>query len=399
MRALLLGGDGFADVMEETDAPRAGGVQAHFRSHRAHQERHLHGVAQDVLREGRAEGERAHEAQHVRRDARHAGLRRCGRSGLLVGDGNLRARGRHGTLNRRGVDAPVCDQRSQRATGDLAAQGVERGEYDRVRRVVQQQRHARLRLERADVAPVAADDAPLQLRIRKLHRRGRELVQVRDGAPLDGIRDETLGNGLALLARGLLDAAGEDGGVGAELRVRAREDLAPCLLVGHLRELLQPIVGGDDVRSRLLLGGGHVGLLLLQGGHLLVQLLGATVQRVLALRKAVFDRLQLGAALLRGLVELLLRLHDGGARRDVRLLQLRLDLAFALLLAEAHLLLDRLRPPAADEPAQCVAEQQSKHQQHRDDDDRDAVRKEVPRAAPRIAGPGCEHRVTSPPSG
>ena len=177
-----------------------------------------------------------------------------------------------------------------------------------------------------------------------------------------------------------------------------REDFATRLLVRHLREVAQTLVGGGEIGRGLLLGGGNGGLLRLHCGGLCIQLVRAPVEGVLALRKSVLYRLKFGAALLGGRLELLLRLHDRGAGRDVRLLQLRLDLAFAFLLAKAHLLLNGLRAPASDEPAQRVAEQDAEQQQHRDDNDRDAVRKEAPRAAPGIAGEGCKHGVSTPPS-
>ena len=61
MCALFLGGYRLADVVEETNATGARCIKAHLRRHGAHEERHLHGMPQDVLREGRAERKRAHE--------------------------------------------------------------------------------------------------------------------------------------------------------------------------------------------------------------------------------------------------------------------------------------------------------------------------------------------------
>src|SRR5205823_13010431 len=52
---------------------------------------------------------------------------------------------------------------------NLAAQAVERREHDRMRRVVDDEVDAGQVLERADVASLAADDAPLHVVGRKLH--------------------------------------------------------------------------------------------------------------------------------------------------------------------------------------------------------------------------------------
>ena len=162
--------------------------------------------------------------------------------------------------------AAVGNKRRQRAAGDLAAHRVERRKHDGIRRIVQQQRHARCGLERAHVASVASDDAPLHLLVRQRHRSRRKLAKVRHGAPLDCIRHETAGDGIALFARGFLYAARENRRVGTEFRVRMREDFATRLLVRHLREVAQTLVGGGEIGRGLLLGGGNGGLLRLHCG-------------------------------------------------------------------------------------------------------------------------------------
>ena len=64
-------------------------------------------------------------------------------------------------LDARRVDAPVEDEPLHGLARDLAADGVEAGEHHRAGRVVNQHRHARQRLERADVPAFAANDAAL----------------------------------------------------------------------------------------------------------------------------------------------------------------------------------------------------------------------------------------------
>ena len=93
----------------------------------------------------------------------------------------------------RRVDAAVGDQPLDRLLGDLAAVGIEAGEDDRARRVVDDQIDAGGELERADVAPLAADDAALQIVARQIDDRDGRLDRVLGAAALDGFGDVLLG--------------------------------------------------------------------------------------------------------------------------------------------------------------------------------------------------------------
>ena len=75
----------------------------------------------------------------------------------------------------RRMDAAVGDQPLDRLLGDLAAVGIEAGQDDRARRVVDDQVDAGGELERADVAALAADDAPLEIVARQVDDRHRGL--------------------------------------------------------------------------------------------------------------------------------------------------------------------------------------------------------------------------------
>jgi hypothetical protein len=66
-------------------------------------------------------------------------------------------------LDPRGMDAPVLDQLDERQFRGLAADAVEGGEHDGLRRVVDDEVHAGQVLERADVASLAADDPPFHV--------------------------------------------------------------------------------------------------------------------------------------------------------------------------------------------------------------------------------------------
>ena len=66
-------------------------------------------------------------------------------------------------LDSRRMDASVLDQLLERDPRCLAADPVERRKHDRVRRVVDDEVDAGEVFERADVATLAADDAPLHV--------------------------------------------------------------------------------------------------------------------------------------------------------------------------------------------------------------------------------------------
>ena len=91
---------------------------------------------------------------------------------LLLDDPvDLRARLLHHLLDARGMDASVLDELVQRLPRDLAAHRVEAGQDHCLRRVVDDEIDARCHLQRADVAPLAADDAALHLLARQRYDR------------------------------------------------------------------------------------------------------------------------------------------------------------------------------------------------------------------------------------
>jgi hypothetical protein len=76
------------------------------------------------------------------------------------------------------VDAAVGDQPFDGLFGDLAAVGIKAREDDRARCVVDDEIDAGRQLERADVAPLAADDAALEIVARQVDDRDRRLNRV-----------------------------------------------------------------------------------------------------------------------------------------------------------------------------------------------------------------------------
>jgi hypothetical protein len=69
----------------------------------------------------------------------------------------------HHFLDAGGVDAAVDDKLFQRQARDFAADGVETGDGNGLRSVVDNEIHAGQGLQRADIAALAADNAPLHL--------------------------------------------------------------------------------------------------------------------------------------------------------------------------------------------------------------------------------------------
>ena len=116
-------------------------------------------------------------------------------------------------LDARRVDAAVGDQPLDRLLGDLAAVGIEAGQDDRARRVVDDQVDAGGELERADVASLAADDAALQVVARQIDDRDGGLDGVLGGAALDGFGDVLLGAVDGRLARLGVEPLEQVGGV------------------------------------------------------------------------------------------------------------------------------------------------------------------------------------------
>ena len=102
---------------------------------------------------------------------------------------------------RAGWMRPSAIRRLDRLLGHLAAVGIEAGEDDRAGRVVDDQVDAGGELERADVAPLAADDAALEIVARQVDDRDRGLDGVLGGAALDGLGDVLLGLGRRPISR------------------------------------------------------------------------------------------------------------------------------------------------------------------------------------------------------
>jgi hypothetical protein len=149
------------------------------------------------------------------------------------------ARLRDDLLNAARVNPSVSDQLLKRQSSDLAAHGVEPGHDHRVGRVVDDHVHAGGQLERADVAPLAPDDAPLHFIVRQGDGGDGDFRRVIGRDALHGQCDDLLGLAFGVSARALPDLAQAVGGVGARLLLHPSDELGLGLLRGHSREGLQ----------------------------------------------------------------------------------------------------------------------------------------------------------------
>ena len=120
------------------------------------------------------------------------------------------------------MDTSVRDELLERDLGHLAADRVEPRDDHRFGGIVDDELHAGLLLERADVPAFLADDLALDVVRRDLHGRRRELGHMRTGILLDDGRHdverpilERLHAVLAGLLAGIL--GGDLGGVGRRL--------------------------------------------------------------------------------------------------------------------------------------------------------------------------------------
>ena len=117
-------------------------------------------------------------------------------------------------------------------------------------------------LERADVAPLAADDPPLHVVARQIDDRDGGLDRVLGGAALDGVGDDLLGAGGGGLARLGLEPLDHVGGVAAGVPFDLLEEQLARLVGGQPGDALQLAlaIGGELFDAR----GGRGGALLVR---------------------------------------------------------------------------------------------------------------------------------------
>ncbi|OLD38046.1 MAG: hypothetical protein AUI83_24235 [Armatimonadetes bacterium 13_1_40CM_3_65_7] len=135
--------------------------------HQSRQEGDLHGVRQEVLPVGVAESKPAHQFDLFRMQAVHPGLKGCPLSLFTDPLIKLALRLLHHFLDAGRVNAPVDDELLQCDLGDLATDGVKRGEGYGFGRVIDDEVDPGKPLKSADVPPLAADDPAFHVVVRQ----------------------------------------------------------------------------------------------------------------------------------------------------------------------------------------------------------------------------------------
>ena len=332
--------------MEQTRALGELHIRAQLRRHQTGQMADLDAVLEHVLAVARAIAHAAEQLDQLVVDAVHVRFK----DGLLAGLANLIVYLALSLfdhfLDARRMDAPVGDQLFQRDSRNLAANRVKRGDDHGLRRIVDDQIHARRGFQCADVAALAADDAALHVLVRQRHDGNRGLCHVVAGAALNRHRDDVARLLFGLILRGLLDFAHHHARVVVGFLLDALHDHVARLVLRHLRDALQlgaalffhvlggllGLLGGGLLTCAILLrlGGQAIQLVLLalQAGLARVEVIRLFVKGFLALCHAALAALHLGAAVANLAIQLVLEADD---------LFLRFEDAFLLLLLRTAL--------------------------------------------------------------
>ena len=349
--------DGLADVMQKTGALGQGHIAAQFGGHDPRQMGNLDGMVQHVLAIAGAVAHAAQQLDQLMMDAVHVGLEDRLLAGLADLVVDLAAGLLDHFLDARGMDAPVSDQLFQRDARNLAADRVKRGDDHGLGRVVDDQVDARRRLQRADIAALAADDAALHVLIGQGDHGDRRLRDMVGGAALNRHRDDVARLLLGLVLGVLLDLAHEHTRVVIRLLLDALHDHILGLFLGHLRDALQlhaallvKLLRGLLSRlGRGLLARGELlsllrqavelVLLALQGRFACVEVVRLFVEGLLALSDAALAALHLGATVANLAVELILQADNLFLRLKDALLLLLLRTALGVVQQVARVFL------------------------------------------------------------
>ena len=308
VRALLLAVDGLADVVQEPRSLGDGDVRAELAREVARGPADFLRMLEDALPVARAVLQPAEELHDLGVQVGDAELERRGLAGRLDVLPELLADLLDDLLDAGRVDAPVLDEALEGATRNLAADRVERGEEDRLGRVVDDDVDARRGLDGADVPALAADDATLHVVGREVEDRHGRLDHVVRGHALDRHRQEALRLPVRALDGVLLDATDETRRLETRLVLELPDEVALGLLGREARDDLElrALLGDDGLRGllRLFLQLLHALLALREvlGAVLgvLLALLGRQdllVERLFLLEEPLFLVEELGAAL------------------------------------------------------------------------------------------------------
>ena len=167
MRPLDLVADRLADIVQQAAAFGEHDITFELCRHQPGQMRHLDRVRKHILPIARTVAHASEQTNQLRMDAVNARLERRLLPRFLNPLIDLAARLLDHLFDACGMDAPVLDQLLKCNARNLAAHRIEPRKDDRFRRIVNDEINARQRLERADIASLASDDAALHLIVRQ----------------------------------------------------------------------------------------------------------------------------------------------------------------------------------------------------------------------------------------
>ncbi len=242
--ALDLVADGLADVVQQARAPGEAHVQTELAGHQAGDVAALDRVLEHVLGVAVAVAQVPEQLGELGVQARQPELIEGLLGRLAHGALDLGLRLGDHLFDARRVDAPVGDELLEREPRHLAPHRVEARDDDGLGRVVDDEVDAGRLLQGADVAALAADDAPLHLVVGQVHRGDGALLDVVAGVALDGDADDALGAPLGLFAGDVFDELGLARRAAAHVVEQLRGQLPPRLFAAH---------AGDDLELALLL--------------------------------------------------------------------------------------------------------------------------------------------------
>ncbi len=182
-----------ADVMQQSGPFGQLLVQTQFRGHDTSQVRHFHGMLQCILSIGIPVLHGAHQPDDLPVDPADAELE----DGIFPGFHDLLVDFvlvlLHDFLDPARLDPAIPDQVFQGKPCHFPADGIETGNGDQVRGVVNVEFHTGGLFEAADVPPFTADDPAFHLFTGDGHDRDTSFLRLLLGDPLNGQGDDFLG--------------------------------------------------------------------------------------------------------------------------------------------------------------------------------------------------------------
>ena len=267
-----------ADIVQQTRALGGMDVGAQLGGHHAGDMGHLNRVLQHVLAIAGAVMETAQQLLQLGMQAADAGLQH-GALALGADDGiHLPLGLLHHLLDVGGMDAAVGDELLQCKACHLAAHRLEAGHRDGLGGIVDNEIGAGQRLDGADVAALAADDAALHLVIGQGYHTDGDLGHMVGGAALDGGGHDLAGAGVGLFLGACFDLLDLQGSLVGDLGLHLCDQVLLGLVGGEAGDTLQHLrlAALDELDLLLLTVGSSV-----LGGQcffLLLDLLGLMIE-------------------------------------------------------------------------------------------------------------------------